>query len=75
MKRKITTPIALALTCLLGFLAPKLLKQAAPKQHSLNITRIWMAGIDPAAAKWLQKQSAAYEKKTGTRVYLRSASR
>lgn len=75
MKRKITTPIALALTCLLVFYAPKLLMQAAPGQRSLNITRIWMDGIDPAAAKWLQKQSAAYEKKTGTRVYLRSASR
>ena len=75
MKRKMTTLIALALTCLLVFYAPKLLLQAAPGQRSLKITRIWMDGIDPAAAKWLRQQSAAYEKKTGTRIYLRNASR
>ena len=73
MKQKITVLIALGLTCLLGFLAPHVLRQADSGQHALKITRVWMADMNPAAVKWLQKRSAAYEKETGKRIYLRSA--
>ena len=73
MKRKMTTLIALAITCLLGFCAPNLPRQASHPESTLQVTRIWLLDIDPAAAKWVRKQAAAYEKETGERLYLRSA--
>ncbi|MBE5783571.1 MAG: hypothetical protein E7329_09700 [Clostridiales bacterium] len=73
MKRKLTTLVALMLSCLLAILASSLEQAPAPSNNSMQITRVWTVETDPAVSAWLKKRAATYEKETGHRIYLRTA--
>lgn len=74
-KRKASTLTALALTGLLFLFSPFLPQNQAPAGSSEALIRIWILEDEPAVSRWLKKQAARYEKQSGRRVYLRSASR
>lgn len=73
MKRKLTTLVALMLSCLLAMLASSLKETPSSKKNPLRITRVWTVETDPAVSAWLKKRAAAFEKETGSRIYLRTA--
>ena len=66
--------LCLAFTVLLGRFVFGKRENAPSPSASFPLVRIWIGEKDAAAAAWLRKRAAAYEKETGTRVYLRSAS-
>ena len=66
--------LCLAFTVLLGRFVFAKRENAPTPPASFPLVRIWIGEKDAAAAAWLRKRASAYEKETGTRVYLRSAS-
>lgn len=74
MGKKGLTVMALAATALLIYLFPHIGKQNNPgAPDALRITRVWMVESDPALAAWIRKRAAIFEKESGNRVYVRSA--
>lgn len=73
MGKKVLTGVALLLTVGLALLLPRLGSKPEAEQSGLKIIRLWTVESDPAVSAWLRGRAAAYEKETGLRVYLRSA--
>ena len=55
------------------FLFPQVRRQEAETDR-LFILRVWNAEKEPAVGVWLRKESKAYEKAAGRRVYIRAVS-
>lgn len=75
VKKKLLTLGALLLTAGLALLIPHLSRAPEKADPGMRVTRVWAVECDPALTAWLRKQAAAYEKATGTRIYLRTATR
>ena len=71
MKKSIPTILALLFTAALFFLL--LRPETKPESGQAPITRVWLVDIESDSAAFLKKSAAAFEKQTGKRVYLRSA--
>lgn len=72
MKKACIILSALALTALLIALSPHALP-SVPEQPSVALTRVWVVSGEGPLAAWLKKQAAAFERESGGRVYIRSA--
>jgi len=73
-KRKIVTLTALALTGVIFLLSPLIQEKEDFTSAGHPILRIWILEEEPAVSRWLKQQAARYEKETGQRIYLRTAS-
>ena len=69
MRKAIVTARALLLTAALAAL-PFFRRRETPKKEKA-ILQIWIAQEDAAAARWLRRQAAAYEKASRRRLYVR----
>lgn len=73
MKKAFRCAAALVLTGLLLSCLPALKSAGKEAERREKLTVVWMQEGDTDTAAWLKKAAAAYEKKTGGRVYLRYA--
>lgn len=66
--------ISLALTAGLALGLSRARREEEGAEGALRLVRVWAQAEDSAVSAWLRGRAAAYEKQTGCRVYLRSAS-
>ena len=74
MKKHFFTLIALLLTGVFAFLGFRLFFRELPRPVSMSLLRVWVTGSDPSLNAWIRKGAAFFERQTGKRVYVRSAS-
>lgn len=72
MKKFLLWALAMGLTAGLLFVYPRIQTQDEPKGNGLFVLRIW--GTEGDVLKWLAQAAAVYEKESGCRVYVRTAS-
>lgn len=74
MRKALRTLLAVCAAGVLIGCFPRLLtpreRKSAPQRKTV---RVWVTEEEPAVARWLKKEAAAYEKETGRRIYLRAA--
>ncbi len=74
MKKSLRTILALLATAALIFFGREALRgKNVPEPETVSMVRIWITEKEPAVSAWLRALAAGYEKETGERVYLRSA--
>ncbi len=74
MKKLLKILFFLILTFGLLRLLPTALRAPKEQEQPFTILRVWNAEEEPAVQSWLRGQAKAYERATGQRVYLRTAS-
>ena len=74
MKKGLYCGAAILLMGVLILFAPGILQTKQEQTAQKDLLVIWMQEGENDVAAWLKKAAAAYEKKTGNRVYLRYAS-
>lgn len=74
MKKWAYSVAALVLMAGLAVFAPGLMHGESGRTAEKELIVVWMNKADGDAGAWLKKAAAAFEKKTGKRVYLRYAS-
>lgn len=74
MRKWVYSISALLLMAALLAFAPGLFHLPSEEQAGKELLVVWMQEGEEDTAAWLKKAAAAYEKKTGQRVYLRYAS-